>query len=139
MASVKTQGCSIGLGDAASPELYPAIGNVTSFSGPSGSRAVIDVTKLSSTGKEKDVGIPDFGQVQLEGFFSSADAVAVDCWDSFIAGSLHNWRILFSDSPATQLDFAGYVLNYSYSAGLDDVVRFSITIEISGAVTDNLV
>ena len=138
MASVKTQGSSLQLSDSASPEVYTDIANVTSFSGPTGSRAVIDVTKLASTGKEKDVGLADYGQVTLEGFFSASDTIQVDVWDNFVAGTLHNWRILFSDSPQTQLDFAGYVLNYSYSAGLDDVIRTSVTIEISGAVTDNL-
>ena len=136
--SVKTQGSSLQLSDAASPEVYTDIANVVSYSGPTGSRAVIDVTKLSSTGKEKDVGIPDYGQITFEGFFDAADTVQIDVWDNFIAGTLHNWRLLFSDSPRTQFDFAGYVLNYSYSAGLDDVVRTSVTIEISGDVSDNL-
>ena len=139
MASVETQGCSIQFFDtAASPNEYVAIGNVTSFSGPSGSRAVIDVTKLSSTGKEKDVGIPDFGQVQYEGFFSAVDTVSVDIWDTFVAGTAELFKVVFSDSPPTELSFSAYCLNYSYSAGLDDVVRFSVTLEISGSVTDNL-
>lgn len=136
--SVKTQGSSLQLSDGASPEVYTDIANVISYSGPTGSRTVIDVTKLSSTGKEKDVGIPDYGQITFEGFFDAADTVQIDVWDNFIAGTLHNWRLLFSDSPRTQFDFAGYVLNYSYTSGLDDVVRTSVTIEISGSVTDNL-
>ena len=136
--SVKTQGSSLQLADGASPLVYSDIANVTSYNGPTGSRAVIDVTKLSSTGKEKDVGIPDYGQITFEGFFDATDTVLIDVWDNFVAGTLHDWRVLFSDSPRTQLDFQGYVLNFSYSAGLDDVVRTSVTIEISGSVTDNL-
>lgn len=138
MASVKTQGCSLNLGDAASPETYAAIANLTSFQGPSGSRQVIDATTLASTGKEKDVGIPDYGQVTFEFNFSAADTVLVDVWDNFVAGTLHNFRILFSDSPQTQFDMAAYVLNFSFNAGLDDIVRGSVTLEISGTVTDNL-
>lgn len=138
MASVKTQGSSLQLADGASPLVFTDVANITSYTGPTGSRQVIDVTTLASTGKEKDVGIPDFGQITFEGFFSATDTVQIDVWDNFIAGTLHDWRLLFSDSPRTQFDFQGYVLNYSYSAGLDDVVRTSVTIEISGTPTDNL-
>ena len=138
MASVKTQGCTLGLSDGASPEVYTDIINLVSFQGPSGSRQVIDATVLASTAKEKDVGIPDLGQITFDYNFSAADPALIDCWDNFNAGTLHNFRINFSDSPETQFDFAAYVLNFTFSAGLDDIVRGSVTLEISGAVTDNL-
>ena len=41
------------------------IGQVTGFSGPSMTAAVIDVTALNSTAKEKLIGIYDGGQVTL--------------------------------------------------------------------------
>ena len=138
MASVKTQGCTLGLGDAASPEVYTSVINLVSFQGPSGSRQVIDATTLASTGKEKDVGIPDYGQITFDYNFSAADPALIDTWDNFIAGTLHNFRITFTDSPQTQFDFAAYVLSFNFSAGLDDIVRGSVTLEISGTVTDNL-
>lgn len=138
MASVKTQGCALQLSDGASPEVYSDIANVMSFQGPSGSRQVIDATTLASTGKEKDVGIPDYGQVTFDFKFAASDTVLVDVWDNFVAGTLHNFRILFSDSPRTQFDFAAYVLSMNYSASVDDIVRGSVTLEISGSVTDNL-
>ena len=138
MASVKTQGSSLQLADGASPLVYTDITGVMSFTGPTGSRAVIDATTLASTGKEKDVGIPDFGQVTFEGKFTAGDPALIDTWDNFVAGTLHDWRLLFSDSPRTQFDFQGFVLAFSYTAGVDDIIRTSITIEISGTVTDNL-
>ena len=138
MASVKTQGCSLQLADGASPLVYTAITGVMSFSGPSGSRAVIDATTLASTGKEKDVGLADYGQVTFEGKFTQGDAAMIDAWDNFVAGTLHDWRLVFSDSPETQFDFQGYVLSFNYQGGVDDIVRTSVTIEISGSVTDNL-
>lgn len=140
MASVKSQGCTLALSDGASPEVYTSIANLVSFQGPTGSRQVIDATVLASTGKDKDVGIPDYGQITFEFNWSpaGADAALVDTWDNFIAGTLHNWRITFTDSPQTTFSFAAYVLNFSYSANLDDIVRGSVTLEISGSVTDNL-
>ena len=137
MASVKTQGCTLGLGDAASPEVYTSVINLVSFQGPSGSRQVIDATTLASTAKEKDVGIPDLGQITYDYNFSASDPALIDCWDSFNAGTLESFQITFSDSPATIFTFSAYVLNFSFSAGLDDIVRGSVTLEISGPVTDN--
>ena len=138
MASVKTQGCALKLGDGASPQVLSTIASVTSFQGPSGSRQVIDATTLASTGKEKDVGIPDYGQVTFDFNFVSTDTVLVDVWDSFIAGTLHYFAIVLSDSPATTFTFNAYVLSMNYTAGLDDIVRGSVTLEISGTVSDNL-
>ena len=138
MATVKTQGCVLQLADGASPLVYTSITGVSSFQGPSGSRQVIDATTLASTGKEKDVGIPDYGQVTFEGKFTAGDAALVDTWDNFVAGTLHDWQLNFSDSPETQFNFQAYVMAFSYSAGIDDIVRTSVTLEISGSVTDNL-
>ena len=78
MASVKTQGCTLALGDGASPEVFTSVINLVSFQGPSGSRQVIDATTLASTAKEKDVGIPDLGQITFDYNFSSADAALID-------------------------------------------------------------
>lgn len=139
MASVKTQGCSLQFFDTvASPNAYVSIANVTSFQGPSGSRSVLDATVLSSSGKDKAVGLPDYGQVTFEFNFAAADTVLIDVWDSFIAGSLQAFKIAFSDSPTTEFTFSAYVLSMSYSASQDDLVRGSCTLEISGTVTDNL-
>ena len=41
------------------------IGEITDFSGPGGQAAVIDVTNLNSTAKEKLVGLRDEGQLSL--------------------------------------------------------------------------
>jgi len=136
MASVKTQGCALKLGNGASPQVLSTIASVTSFQGPSGSRQVIDATTLASTGKEKDVGIPDYGQVTFDFNFAASDTVLVDVWDRFIAGTLHYFQILLSDTTA--FTFNAYVLSMNYTAGLDDIVRGSVTLEISGTVSDNL-
>lgn len=138
MTSVKTQGCSLQLLNADSPQVYDDIVNVVSFQGPTGARQVIDATVLASTGKEKDVGIPDYGQVTFDFKFAASDTVLVDVWDHFISGVLQVWQIKFSDSPRTTFGFSAFVLNYSYNVGLDDIVRGSVTLEISGTVTDNL-
>ena len=133
--SVKTQGSTLQLSDGASPEVFTDIASITSFQGPSGSRQVIDATVLASTAKVKDVGIPDYGQVTFDFNFDASDTVLVDVWDNFIAGTLHSFWLVFSDSGPTVFEFSAYVLNFSYAVAMDDIVRGSVTLEISGAVT----
>lgn len=139
MATVKSQGCKLQIKNTGvSPNAYTDIASVTSFQGPSGQRQVIDATTLASTGKEKDVGIPDYGQITFDFNFVKTDTMLVDVWDGFIAGSLYLFKIVLSDSPATTFTFSAYVLSMNYTANLDDIVRGSVTLEISGSVTDNL-
>ena len=138
MAGVKTQGNTLELFDSASPMVATAIGAVTGFQGPTGSRQVIDTTTLASTAKGKDVGIPDMGQITGDFNFLATDAPLIDVWAAFISGDIQNFIIRFTDSPNTTFSFAGFVLNFSFASPLDDIVRGSFTIEIDGTVTDNL-
>lgn len=135
--SINTQGCALKRGDAASPEVFTTIGGVVSFQGPSGSRQVIDTTTLASTGREKEVGIPDYGQITFDLIYDGDDTSNTGLWDDFQNGTLRNFQMVFDDSPQEVFSFAGYVLAFSYSANIDDVVRASLTVEISGTVTDN--
>ena len=65
MATVESQGTTLGRGDAASPEVFTSIGEVTQIGGPTGSATVIDISNLSSTRREKIMGLPDEGQVNI--------------------------------------------------------------------------
>lgn len=111
-----------------------AIGQVISFSGPSGAAAIIDVTNLGSTAKEKIIGIRDEGQFTLEVNYSAtvsdlhaalnADRQArtkrfyeIELTDSTVAGSF--------------LFFEAYVSGFSLSGAVDDVIKGSITLELA--------
>ena len=136
MAGITTQGAQIRVSDGASPEVFTAIGCVTDFQGPSGSRQVIDTTCLDSTGRGKNVGIPDYGQVQFNLIFDPSDTSQIAVWNDFKSGTREKYRLVIPTSPEDYIEFNAYVLSFSVNAQIDDVFRASATLEIDGAVTD---
>lgn len=117
-----------------SPSSYTAIGNVTSIQGPSGQAPVVDATHLTSTYREKLMGLPDEGQIQITGQFIAADAQQDALRDDRTARTLREFKIVGPDSAFT-LVFNAYVLTFSLSGiGVDEIVTFNTTLEISGSV-----
>lgn len=139
MAYIKSQQCSIWRYDnTASPvTTYAQIGQVTSISGPDGSVPEVDVTHLASTGKEYIGGLADFGNVSCEVIFDAATVSTLheQIWADFLAQTVTTYQIRLSDSPATLLTFTAYPSGYSYSLGVDEAVRATISFKVSGAPT----
>ena len=133
-SAMVTEGITIQRGDGASPEVFTTIGELTDFDGPSGQAAVIDATHFQSTGKEKVIGLPDEGQFTVSGNYVQANAAQAGLITDRNARTLRNFKITFTDSPATVWTFAAYVLNFSVSGAVDDKIPFSVTLEISGLV-----
>jgi predicted secreted protein len=143
MTGITTQGAQIRVQDSSSsPITYNDIGCVTDFQGPNGSRQVIDTTCLDSTGRQKNMGIPDYGQISLNGILSMETTDmhvgdALSLWTNFKNGTSQVFRVVFPTSPEEYFEFTAYVTNFSYSANTDDVFRFSASLEIDGAPTDS--
>lgn len=136
--ALESQGMLFKRGDGASPEVFSAIPEVMTFAGPSGSASVIDVTDLSSAAKEKRMGLKDEGQVTFNINYLPSDTVHAGLRSDRSNRTLRNFQIIFTDdSPATQWDFAGYVTGFAVSGGVDGVVQASVTIEISGDITES--
>ena len=136
-SALVSQGMTIGIGDGASPEVYTSITEVNSISGPGGSAQVIDVTDLNSTAKEKRMGLPDEGQVTLEMNYIPADVQHALLRAKRASQAVVNFRITFTDSPQTLWTFAANVLGFSVDNGVDGVTSASVTLEVSGAVTES--
>lgn len=133
MASLNTQGVVFNIWDGAA---YDPIGELLSFTGPGGSAAVINATHLGSIAREKKMGLPDEGQFSFEVNLDPADTdgqVAVRT--ARTNRTLSQFQLELTDSGPTTLTFNGYVLEFSVSGGEDDLIKASITIEITGAVT----
>jgi len=109
------------------------IGGVISIGGPSGAAPVIDVSNLASTGAEKLMGLLDEGQVVLECNLLPADAGQVACKTARLARTSHAATITFSD--ANTAAFSAFVTGYSVSGAVNQQLKVTITLEVTGQVT----
>lgn len=131
-----TEGITIGRGDGSSPESYTDIPQVTSISGPDGSATEIDVSDLSSTEREFQLGLKDEGSVSLELVWDENDAEHAGLRTDRSGGTLRNFRITLDDgSPNTTIDFSAYVMGLSMNFGVDEVQRATVNLRISGGLT----
>lgn len=137
ISALESQGMVIQLSDDASPEVYTTIGQINSITGPDGTAAEIDVTDLSSTAKEFKMGLADEGSVTLEGFFKPSDTQHAALRTKRNTRVTGNFQIVFTDSPQTTWSFAAYVPTLSITAGVDAALTGSITLRITGAITES--
>lgn len=110
------------------------IAEVISFSGPSGSPAIINVTNLQSAAHEKLVGVRDEGQISLEVCLNaSATALQLAMNDDRIARTLRQYEIELTDSSTrgTFYFFDAYVTGFTPSGAVDDAIKTSITLDIT--------
>jgi predicted secreted protein len=132
--AIKAQGTVLKLG-AGSPLAYTTIPEINSFNGPSGSATIIDVTDLSSTAKEKLTGLHDNGQLSFECNFIPTNAQHVALRTAKENSSMCSFQLIFSDG--TTWSFNALVTGFSVSGGVDGVVKSSVTLDISGDISES--
>ena len=133
-SALSSQGVTIAVG-AGSPDVPVTIPDVVSINGPSGSATVIDASDLSSTAREKVMGLMDEGQVTLEMHYLPDNAVHETLRAARAAKTLKSFVITFTDTvPATWFRFNAYVTGFAVTSGVDQLLNASVTLEITGAV-----
>lgn len=136
-SALETQGLVLKKGDGASPEVFTAVPEIVDISGPDGSAPEIDATDLSSTSKEYKIGLKDNGSVTFNMHYIPANTTHAALRTAWSNRTLTNFQMLFTDSPQTQWSFAAYVQNFSMSASTDDTIKASVTLRISGDITES--
>jgi len=120
-----------------------SVGELVSFTGPSGAAAVINVTNLQSTAHEKLQGLPDEGNVSIEfcltTIFMAATGGQAGLRKSRIARKKGSFVLktstLINAGDPIRTHGEGYVTTLSFSGAVDDKVAGSATIEITGKTT----
>ena len=99
------------------------------------SRAALDVTTKGATGVTKRGGLTD-GKFVITGLWDDTVTVGSETVlaAAFIAGT--NITSIFSPDGTKTYTFSGVVSQYDESSPVDDMVAFTATIDISGAVTE---
>lgn len=135
--ALEAQGMELRIGNGASPEVFTAISEISTFSGPGGAATVIDVTDLSSLAKEKRMGLADEGQLSF-----TINYIPNDTQHSLLRTQRANrqetnFKLIFTDdSPSTTWSFAAFVTGFSVTAAVDGVVQANVTLEITGAISE---
>ena len=114
---------------------------MTSITGPSETRGVIDLTSHDSPSSYKEfcAGLGDGGEISFEGNFISSDSAGqIAMHTDFQAGSTKTWIIkhpawVDSSHEYPQITASGIVTALSINPGLDDKISFSGTIKVTGA------
>lgn len=133
--ALTSQGMTIAAGNGASPEVFTTIAEVSSIDGPTGQAPEIDVTDLSSTAREFVFGLKDEGEITLDLNYIPTNTQHDQLRTDKNAGTLRNYRITFTNSPANTWTFGAYVKGLSISNAVDNVTKASVTLRLSGAIT----
>jgi hypothetical protein len=94
------------------------------------------VTNLSSTAIEKIMGLADEGQLGFEMNYVPANTYHAALRAARAAHALTHFKLVFPDTGATEWTFIGYVVNFTVSGGVNAPLKASVSIEISGAITE---
>jgi len=135
-SALTSQGMTIAIGNGASPEVFTTIAEVKSIDGPGGQTAEIDVTDLSSTAKEFVLGLQDEGDITLDMNYIPANTQHALLRTLRGTGAENNFRITFTDSPATTWTFGARVKGFSISNAVDSVTGLSVTLRVTGSITE---
>lgn len=134
------KGTLIKRGDGAGPEVFTAIGGITSISLPGIEVPTIDATDHDSTLAKFLAGLPDGGSVNVEALYDAADDEQTGLRADALAGTLRNFKIIVPDATVeanrSTFSFSAYVTNWTPNAGgVADALKLSFVLRVSGTST----
>ncbi len=113
------------------------IGSITDFNALGGAAAIIDVTNIASTAKEKLAGLYDEGQITMSVSMDSsaighAKLREVRAARSKITTLIHLNDSAFGATGHTQIKAKGFVTSFPFSGSVDGKLARNVTIEVTG-------
>jgi len=133
--AIESQGAVVYWSTSTALSTAQTVGGVMGFNGPSGSANIIDITTLQSTAKEKQMGLPDEGQISFDVLYLSTDTGQIALIADRKARTKRNCAIRFTDSSTTLVHADAYCTGFSVTGAVDDVIKASVTLEITGPLT----
>lgn len=130
-------GTVLSFGNGASPELFTALAEVNSLTGPGMSRETPDATHMGSPGGWREFvgGLKDAGEITIECNHLPRNATqdaTTGVLAFFASGETKNWRIEFPGSPAVSWEFQAVVSAFEPDFQIEEKLMLSITLKVSG-------
>jgi len=132
--AMETQGCKFFWSASTAQSTAQKVGEVTDFSGPGGAAAVIDITHLESTAKEKLIGLRDEGQLSLTLNYNATDTGQIALIADRASRSKRKALLKFTDDATHCAVFDAYCQQFSVAGAKDDKITANTVLEITGAV-----
>lgn len=120
-------------GGTATPNTF-TVGNVRTFSLGGATKSQVDVTNLASTAKEYIGGLGDAGTANLEFDYKASDDGQQALWGSFSTPGV-NIVMKATYADTSYETFSCEALSFDRNGGVDDSVRASAQLKITGSVT----
>lgn len=133
--AIEAQGTGVFWSTSTSQSTAQAVGGVMGFSGPSGSAAVIDITTLQSTAKEKQMGLPDEGQISFDVVYLSTDVGQTALRNDRKSRTKRVVTLQLNDATTQTVYADAYCTGFSITGAVDDIVKASVTLELTGPLT----
>lgn len=134
--ALESQGMVLAIDMLGTGVTYTAIPEVKNLNFRTGSASVIDTTDLSSTAKEKRMGLQDEGQCTFSLMLRPKETTHAELIEAKGDRQKRKFRITLTEaSTPTVYNFEAFVLSVPLSASVDAVIESSVTLEITGAVS----
>jgi len=135
-------GTQLQIGDGATPtEGFTTIAGVRDINGPNMSAETIDAKAHDSPGAWGEM-IPSFlnaGEVTFDIAYDPAEPTHMDgaggLRNDFKNRTLRNFKLIYTDTGASEDAFSAYITAFGPSAPLADLLTASITLTLSGEPT----
>lgn len=117
--------------------VFTAVAYVESINGLAINTDQLEDSDLLSTAKEFLSGLPDGGEVVLDGFYDQGNATHKYLRNSALAASAtpESFKIKWNGSATDQDAFSANVQRFSTTGRKNDLKRFSCTLKVTGMPT----
>ena len=137
MSTLETQGVVFAREDVSlSPIAFVTVPQLVNLGEVGVERSLIDVTNLASTLREYKVAIPDGAEIDLDfQYGGKADLVQAALKTDLDNGTVRNFQVTLTDSPATVWAFSGLVTAFKIGAPIDSVTPLTVRVKITTTLT----
>lgn len=128
-------GGSFKIGNAASPEVFTAVGKVRNISGPSIAADPVDITNMDSPSGYKEFikGMKDPGEITFEVITTAAGLVALAA--EMAKTTATNYQVVYPAPITKKYAFKAFMTGMTHEVPTEDACTVSCTYKIAGALT----